>query len=115
MPPQRMASATCPTGAAATCSQLGNLSLSCANARSELVSEGSCEVTSATTPSMPGSTGLGTNAPCSARSRRCTSLMQPLPGAVMGGWYPSQKQESQVLRADLIRRDITTIVKPYGP
>src|SRR5690348_1838265 len=87
-PPQRMAPATCPAGAAATCSQLENLSLSCANARSELVSDVCCDKTVATTSSMTGSTGLGVNAPCSARSRRCTSLMQPLPGAVMGGWYP---------------------------
>src|SRR5690242_7807632 len=67
MPPQRIASTTCPAGAAATCSQLENRSLSCANARSELVSEVCCERTVATTSSMTGSTGLGANAPCSAR------------------------------------------------
>ena len=90
IPPQRMASATCPAGAAATRSQLENLSLSCANARSELMSEVCCDKTVATTSSMTGSTGLGANGPCSARSRRCTSLMRPWPGAVMGGWYPPQ-------------------------
>src|SRR5215471_15707193 len=73
MPPQRMASATSPVGASVTCSQLGNLSLSRANARSELTSEVCCDSTVATTSSRTGSRGLGTNAPCWARSRRCTA------------------------------------------
>jgi hypothetical protein len=37
---------------------------------------------------------LGANAPCSARSRRCTSLMRACPGAVMGRWYPWQTAEA---------------------
>src|SRR5258706_9659054 len=83
MPPQRMASATSPTGTSATCSQLGNRAVSRANARSELRSEVCCDSTVATTSSMIGSRGLGMNAPWCSRSRRCTALMRRGSGVVI--------------------------------
>src|SRR5262249_50038877 len=83
IPPQRIASATSVVGASATCSQVGNLSFSRANARSELTSEVCCDRTVATTSSMTGSRGLGMKEPWWARSRRCTSLMPSWLGAAM--------------------------------
>src|SRR5438270_5121259 len=75
MPPQRIASATCPAGAARTRSQSGKWALSWANARSELMSEVCWDNTVAIISSMIGSRGLGTNGPWLARSSRCTSVM----------------------------------------
>src|SRR5215470_3140381 len=71
MPPQRIASATSVAGASATCSHVGNLSLSRANARSELTSEVCWDRTVATSSSM-------------TRSRCCTSVMPSGPGVVIG-------------------------------
>src|ERR1700683_1573508 len=80
MPPDRMGSATCPGGAARTCSQSGNLALSWANARSELWSEVCWDSTVAITSSRIGSRGLGTNGPWLARSRCCTTAVFPRSG-----------------------------------
>src|SRR5262249_30736049 len=89
MPPQRMAPATSSGSASATCSQLGNLSLSCANALSELTSEVCCDRTVAMISSMIGSTGLGTDAPWLARRRRCTAVISAGLGPVPGKPAPS--------------------------
>src|ERR1700683_293818 len=75
MPPDRMASATCPAGAARTCSQSGDLALSWANARSALWSEVCWDSTVAITSPRIGSRGLGTNGPWLARSRCCTTAI----------------------------------------
>src|SRR3984957_15308526 len=64
-----MASATCSVGASRTWSQSGNLALSWANARPELRSEVCWDSTVATSSSMTGNRGLGTNGPWLARSR----------------------------------------------
>src|SRR5580704_630199 len=82
MPPERMASATCPADASRTCTQSGNLALSWANARPELRSEVCWDSTVATTSSMIGNRGLATNGPWLARSRRCTAAISDGSGTV---------------------------------
>src|SRR5579863_7078058 len=84
MPPERMASATAPAGAARTSSQSGNAALSWAKARSELMSEVCWDSTVATTSSMTGSRGLATNGLWLARSRRCTEAIRAGSGVISG-------------------------------